>query len=208
MSARITAITLEQAAEYLTTRPQVARRAARMAVNDTTRRKALPIFREEIQKQVAFPAGYVNRDRFDQTRQATDKDLTAAITARFRPTSLARFAGGQNIQGARRAGGVRVRVNPGGGTFMRGAFFVQLRRGGDMEGGGNLGLAIRLKPGQKLRGRRKGGKSVQLAPNLYLLYGPSIDQVFRDASVAKSPEVLRELEKEFTRQWIRLQGAK
>jgi hypothetical protein len=119
---------------------------------------------------------------------------------------LARFAQNQSFDGARRTGGVRVRVR-GAGTFMKGAFFVKLRRGGDTADGFNVGLALRLKPGQTLRGRKKGGASVRLAPDLYLLYGPSVDQVFRDVAVAESPAIKADLGREFLRQWVRLNAS-
>lgn len=207
MTAKITAIHLEDLIAYLGERPAVARRAARLAINDTTRRKAVPRLRKAVQAEVNFPAGYVNKDRLDQTRQASDNDLNAVVTARFRPTSLARFAGGQSFDGARRTGGVRVRVKRGGAVRLPGAFFVRLRRGADTSDGFNMGLALRLRPGQRLRGRKKGGASVQLAPNLYLLYGPSVDQVFRDVAVAESPTLASDLEQEFVRQWVRLNAS-
>ncbi len=210
MSARITALNLLDISEFLGDRPEVARKAARLAINDTTKKKAVPLYRRLMQAEVEFPPGYLNDpDRFGQTKQATEADLSATITARFRPTSLARFAPGQSEEGARRTGGVNVKVNRGGGARrIKRAFFVRLRRGRDTADGNNLGLAIRLKPGERLRGRKKGGSGVQLAPDLYLLYGPSVDQVFREASVAGSPEVADDLLKEFTRQWIRLSGEK
>lgn len=203
MSARLTLISFDELIRDMGNRPAVARKAARMAINDTTRKKAMPTFRKAIQAEVNFPANYLNKDRFAQTRTASDNDLTAAITARFRPTSLARFASGAQ-EGARRTG-VRVRVSKTGGAVrLNRAFFVRLRRGGDTQDGFNVGLAIRLKKGESLRGRKKGGSSVQLAPDLYLLYGPSVDQVFRDVSVEKTPEVADQLEREFIRQWVRL----
>lgn len=210
MSARITAAELLDISDFLGTRPAKARKAASMAINDTTR-SAVPTFRREMKQEVNFPAGYLeDKSRFGQTKQARPDDLTAAITARFRPTSLARFAGGiPNFEGARRAGGVGVKVDRGGSAkFLKGAFFVRLRRGKDTTDGFNVGIAIRLKPGESLRGRRKGGSGVQLAPNLYLLYGPSVDQVFREVSVSGSPAVADKLVKEFTRQWVRLIGEK
>lgn len=207
MSARIDAINLEDLIEYLGDRPEVARRAARMAINDTTR-SAVPKFRREMQAEVNFPPGYLDKDRFGQTKRATDTDLSATITARFRPTSLARFAPGQSFEGARRTGGVRVKVNKGGGAKrLPGAFFVRLNRGADNTDGFNVGLAIRLKPGERLRGRKRGAAGVRLAPDLYLLYGPSVDQVFRDVSVAGSPDVADSLQQEFVRQWVRLNGS-
>ena len=208
MSARITVVDLEGLASYLTERPEVARKAARLAINDTASRKAVPTFRKSMQDQVAFPPGYLKDDRFGLTKEAIEADLTAVITARFRPTSLARFAkGSKTKEGARRAGGVRVGVKRGGARFMKGAFFVNLNRGKDTSDGFNLGLAIRLKPGQTLRGRRKGASGVQLAPDLYLLYGPSVDQVFRDVSTADGPKVADQLEREFVRQWVRLNSS-
>lgn len=209
MSARITALNLLDIEDYLGSRPAVARKAARMAINDTASRRAVPDLRNDMLAEVNFPPGYLDKDRFGVTKQATDDDLTAAITARQRPTSLARFAPGQSFEGARRTGGVNVRVNKGGGAKrIKGAFFVRLRRGGDTGDGFNLGLAIRLKPGERLRGRRKGGSGVMLAPDLYILQGPSVDQVFREVSVAGSPRIADNLVKEFTRQWVRLSGEK
>lgn len=207
MSAKVSVIDLQSVVDYLESRPQVARKAARMAINDTTKRKAIPTFRKSMTDQVAFPPGYLNEDRFGVRKLATEADLTAVISARFRPTSLARFAQGQSAEGAKRAGGVNVRVNRGGSKFMKGAFFVNLRRGKDTSDGFNVGLAIRLRPGQTLRGRRKGAAGVQLAPDLYLLYGPSVDQVFNDVSTADSPVVAQQLEREFLRQWVRLNSA-
>lgn len=208
MSARITAVNLLDISDFIGSRPAAARKAARLSINDTSRR-AVPGFRKDMLAEVNFPAGYLDGDRFGVTKQATDNDLEAAITARQRPTSLARFAQGQSFEGARRTGGVTVKVNRGGGAKrIKGAFFVRLRQGKDTADGFNLGLAIRLKPGDRLRGRKKGGSGVMLAPDLYILQGPSVDQVFREVSVAGSPKVADDLVKEFTRQWVRLSGEK
>ncbi len=209
MSARITALNLLDITEYLGSRPAVARKAARLAINDTATRKAVPDFRKLMLEEVDFPAGYLDNKNFGVTKKAADTDLTAVITARQRPTSLARFAKGQSFEGARRTGGVNVRVNKGGGSRrIKRAFFVRLRRGKDTQDGFNLGLAIRLKPGERLRGRKKGGAGVQVAPDLYILQGPSVDQVFRETSVAGSPAVADGLLKEFTRQFVRLNAEK
>lgn len=209
MSARITAVNLLDVEEFLQTQPAVARKSARLAINSTTSRKAVPRMRRAMKEEANFPRGYLeDENRFGQEKRATDNDLTASIVARFRPTSLARFTN-DSPEGARRTGGVRVRVNPGGGaTRIGGAFFVKLRRGSDASDGFNVGLAIRLQPGQSLRGRKKGSQGVELAPNLYLLYGPSVDQVFREVSVAESPAVADDLQKEFIRQYVRLSGSK
>ena len=203
MPAKITAVNLDSLADFLDEQPVLARTAAKLSVNDTTR-SSMPRLRKAITDEVAFPPGYLNEDRFAIRKLATDADLTATISARHRPTSLARFAQGQTVGTARRRRGIRVKVNPGGAKFLKGAFFVNLRRGGDTADGFNLGLAIRLKPGQTLRNRRKGAAGVQLAEDLYLLYGPSVDQVFSDVSTASSPQIADNLQREFIRQYVRL----
>lgn len=207
MSARITAVNLLDIDEYLAAQPAVARTSARIAINSVTGRRAVPRLRKAMRDEVNFPAGYLeNPDRFGQTKKATDADLSATVTARFRPTSLARFAEG-SFEGARRTGSVNVKVNrTGGAKRIQGGFFVRLRRGGDTQDGFNVGLALRLKPGQTIRGRKKGAQGIQLAPNLYLLYGPSVDQVFRQVSVAESPAIADDLQTEFIRQFVRLSG--
>lgn len=208
MSARIAAVNLLDIDEFLRDQPETTREAAKLAINGIATRKAVPQFRRAMRDEVNFPAGYLeDPDRFGVTRQATTTDLSATVTARFRPTSLARFAPGQSFEGAKRTGGVKVKVSKtGGGGTIPGAFFVRLRRGKDTTDGFNTGIAIRLKPGERLRGRRKGTTGIELAPNLYLLYGPSVDQVFREVSVAESPSVADQLQKEFLRQYVRLSG--
>lgn len=209
MPARISSVGLTQAAEFMEDQPRVAKRAARLSINDTTRRRVVPDSRREMQKQVAFPTGYLkDKRRFGIRKLATEADLEAVVSARFRPTSLARFAtGSQTIQGARRRGGIRVSVNRGGAKFLRRAFFVRLRRGQDTSDGFNLGLAVRLRPGERLRGRRKGSAGVMLDENVALLYGPSVDQVFRDVSTTESPRFAQNLEREFLRQYVRLSSS-
>jgi hypothetical protein len=206
MPAKITTVDLDLVSDFLAKQPETTRAAAKLAINDTANRKAMPRFRRTMEDQVSFPSGYLNEDRFAVRRLATEADLTATISARHRPTSLARFAQNQNEGLVKRQGGARVRVNPGGTKFLKGSFFVRLRRGRDTGDGFNLGLAIRLQPGETLRGRRKGISGVQLAENLYLLYGPSVDQVFSDVSVSESPFVVEQLEREFLRQYVRLSG--
>lgn len=146
-----------------------------------------------IREQVNLPAAYLNRtDRLGVTKKATRGDLSAVITGRHRPTSLARFATRGRVGGKP---GARVMVKPGHSTFLERAFFVNLRSG-NTDTLGNLGLAIRLPAGQR---PSKAYKPQPLGRNLWLLYGPSIDQVFDDVATEISPQVADQLEAEFTR---------
>lgn len=204
MAARVSAVrALRSIAQDIEALPAVSRQAARLTLNSVTERKGLPSIRREMQDQASFPAGYLNKDRLDISHRATDSDLQVTVIGRHRPTSLARFAQGQSFEGAKRRGYVRVKVGKGTKTIRRG-FFVRLRRGRDTSDGFNLGLAIRLKPGERLKGRRLGAAGVQLAPNLYLLYGPSVDQVFQDAGPKAIVKILPDYEREYTRQFVRL----
>lgn len=206
MSATIIAEGLAEAAVYFQRLPDIAAQSARMAINDTAGGKGLKILRLAIYKQIEFPAGYVNTDRLYVSKKATNADLEARVTARMRPTSLARFAPGQTPAGTR-GKGVRVSVQPGSSRTMKSAFLVRLRAGATLNDENfNIGLAVRLKPGERIFNKR-AQSGVQLGHNLYLLYGPSVDQVFREVAEDQSPEILSEVETEFLRQFARLSDA-
>ncbi len=172
----------------LDTVPTKIRQFAVRSINTTARR-----FRTEssrrIRQQVAFPARYLD-SRADGnlriTRNATADAMQAVIQGRFRPTSLARFVKGPRT-GGRRA--PTVEVAPGNRQKMNRAFLMNLRSG-------NVGLAVRLRPGERIENKRK---MVQIDSGLYLLYGPSVDQVFREVSEEVSDEAAAFLEKEFLR---------
>ncbi len=182
---------------FLDIAPDVTRRAARLAINQTASRTGVRAIKDMMQKQVAFPRGYLSADRIGVTSFATEENLEAAITGRQRPTSLARFA----IGGVVGKAGVTLGVNPGSRATMSRAFLLQLRGSVDAF---NLGLAIRLRPGERLVGKVSSAK--QLQNGLTLLYGPSVDQVFRTVAVDVSPQIAEELADEFVRQFVRLTG--
>lgn len=171
------------------------RRKAVMAINRAIEWARVQASRE-MRRQVAFKAGYL-RERLRVTKKARGQDLEAIITGRQRATSLARFARDTDPAAARRRGGVRVEVKPGAAKMMKGAFLVRLRAGAaKTDTQYNLGLAIRLKPGDSLRNKKY---AVQLDQNVYILYGPSVDQVFRSVADDLSPDALVYLEREFDR---------
>ena len=157
--------------------------------------------RKRILAQINFPASYLDPSggRFYVSRLATRGKPEAAITAKGRPTSLARFIVGTPTPNK---AGVTVSVAKGKTETLRRAFVIRLRAGsGPIDTKANLGLAVRLKAGETLRNKNS---TVKMANGLYLLYGPSIQQVFLDNSgegVAEdvSPYALDKLEDEFAR---------
>lgn len=169
--------------------------AAARAVNRTTER-ARTAGGREIRKQVNLPARYVSDNLFTG-QAATPERLEREIVGRFRPVSLARYAKG-TPESTRRAGGVNLTIKPGGAAFMKRAFLVRLRgAGGDTGANANIGLAIRLRPGETIR-----NKKVSLTvtkSGLALLYGPSIDQLFQTVREDITPDASDFLEREFLR---------
>lgn len=154
-----------------------------------------------IRQQVNFPVSYLdpNSKRLFVSKRAQRADLEARIAARTRATSLARFVSGTaEIHRA----GVRVEVAPGRARFLKRAFLVRLPAGSAaVDTKSNLGLAVRLRKGEILRNKTDVRR---LDRGLYLLYGPSVDQVFRardGTGVAEdiAPDLLRGLEDEFLR---------
>jgi hypothetical protein len=154
-----------------------------------------------IGQQVAFPASYLNpaQKRLFVSRKATRATLEARITARARPTSLARFVSGSAAGGQ----GLRVEVKPGSTRFLRRAFLIKLRAGSaNIDTKSNMGLAVRLKPGDDLRNKKS---VVKMARGLYLLYGPSVDQVFLDNSgQGVADDIAPDLAEKLTEEFLRL----
>jgi hypothetical protein len=182
--------------------------AAKLALNDVSEGEGLAVYRKGVEDQVDFGPGYLTTDRLGVRTRATEDHLSVMISGRQRATSLARFARGQTPQSTR-GKGVSVRVQRGkGGQLLPKAWLVRLRSGsGEQNDYSNLGLAVRLKPGERLRNKREV-RSVQLDQNVYLLYGPSVDQVFREVMVTDTPVVLDKMSNEFFRQFFRLTKGK
>lgn len=157
---------------------------------------------KRILRQVALPSSYVQpgNHRLYVSKQAQKNSLEARITARGRATSLARFAvGPQKVN----AEGVTVKVHPGQAQVLKRAFMIRLPgRGGSTDlGAANLGLAVRLRPGETLRNKNFARR---VASGLYVLYGPSVAQVFRDnqdegVATDAAPGVANDLLREFLR---------
>lgn len=168
--------------------------AALRAVNKTADRARTSAARK-ILEQVALPPSYLSPSggRLTVTKRASGEDLEAVISGRQRPTSLARFSSG----GKPGEAGVTVEVAPGFAKFMKRAFLIRLRAGtADLDTKSNLGLAIRLKPGEAVQNKRV---MRQIKGNLYLLYGPAVSQVFATVREDIGPETQDFLAGEFAR---------
>lgn len=204
MSVEIIADVLELE-KYFEAAPKITTHAARLAINQVAERGGRKLLLGRMTDQVAFPTGYVNADRL-VVRKAYNENLEAVITARQRPTSLARFVSGSTAISGKARQGVSVMVHPGSRRSMPSAFLMRLRAGATVSDTNfNLGLAIRLKPGERIRNKTKQS-TVQLGHNLYLLYGPSLDQVFRTVADEAAPEIASMVGDEFFRQYTRLSG--
>jgi len=203
MTVTVLADGLEKFADQMAKMPEVSAKAARLAINDVADRARRRIIPDEIEKQVSFPAGYLaDDDRLAVVTRATDSSLTAVIAARARATSLARFAL-NGTPGVPVPGGLSVRVRPARTVSLAKAFLVRLRAGASLtEDHFNVGLAVRLKPGQKLR--NKNVTVVETRSGLTLLYAPSVDQVFRTVAEDINGQLNDELETEYLRQFDRL----
>jgi hypothetical protein len=172
----------------LTEVPFQIKRFASQAINGTARK-----FRTEssrrIREQVNFPARYLDSKQDGNlriTQNATADVMEAVIEGRFRPTSLARFVTGARTGGRKSP---TVEVSPGNREKMNRAFLMNLRSG-------NVGLAIRVGEGERIENKTR---MVRVSSGLYLLYGPSVDQVFRQVAEDVKDDAAAYLEQEFIR---------
>jgi hypothetical protein len=188
---------LIDAVDYFQRLPGVAEKAAQLAINTVANRSGLTMIRRDILNEVAFPRDYLTPDRLRVSQKAVPGNLEAVITARQRPTSLARFATSGTSLGSRAKIGVQVQVKRGTTSTLKTAWLVRLRNG-------NTGLAIRLKPGMSIGNRNEAVKSWLVQGKVALLYGPSVDQVFRDVSEKTAAPIARMATDEFFRQFHRL----
>jgi hypothetical protein len=161
--------------------------SASSALNDTAV-FARKLGSQEIRRRINFKANYLDGGRLAITQRAYPKRLEAIITGRDRPTSLARFRQGAPRFGQQRIP-PRVRVSASGGSAqIRKGFYMRLRRGNSIisSENANIGIAIRLAEGERIKNKNQ---MVPMGGNLYLLYGPSVGQVYRTVSEETSERV-------------------
>lgn len=208
-------LNLKDFERYLAEQPGIAKKAAQLAINQVVK-QTYAKSKREIMRQVNLKASYLdgrdgNAPRLKITKFATEDDLSAVIRGRQRATSLNRFDAKQLYAPAKNGGkkkaGVSVRIKSSRKKIPN-AFFVKLRAGNTE--GGNIGVAIRLKPGEQIRGRQftgqPFGRNVDRNSNAYLLYGPSVQQVFNTVADDVTPFAQERMNAEFRRQYARLGG--
>lgn len=190
--------TILDAVGYFQRLPGVADKAAQLAINTVAERGGMTLIRRSILDDIAFPKDYLTPDRIGVSKKATPGDLEAVIKARQRATSLARFADSGTPLGSRARIGVNVRVKSANGTTtLKNAWLTKLRNG-------NIGLAVRIKPGQSFHNRAEAITNWLVPGRVALLYGPSVDQVFREVSEKSAAPIGRMVNDEFLRQFARL----
>lgn len=203
MQPIIDASVLDQIDSYFKTFPDTAKVAIRIAINDTVKRKGMAVIRNNMMDQINFKKDYLTGDRLGIQKLATNDNPEAIIRARDRATSLARFASGSVASTQR--GGVSVRVKKGRTTYIKRGWLVRLRAGASLSDDHyNLGLAIRLGPGEKLTNKKTTHKSWLVKGSVALLYGPSVAQVFDDVRTEVTQPIASLVEAEFLRQLARL----
>ena len=187
--------------EYLQRVPEIAQEAARLAVNKAAR-DSIPMASKQMREEVNFSRNYLGGEngRLSITKHAKTHDLEAVVKGRDRATSLARFATTPVRFGRQR--GIKVRVNPNNSRTLGNAFYMRLRRGNKFDAeNANVGLAVRVPKGETLR---NSTGALDLGGGLYLLYGPSVDQVFQGVAADVVEDVADIMEDEFYRQFQRL----
>lgn len=197
---------LDGLAEYFRRYPEQSKVAERLATNDAAAH-GLALARMVVTSEINLPPAYVrDPDKLRIAKKASGSSGEAVILANARPVSLARFATSRKL--GRRPGGVHVKVKPGGAskTLKRG-FLVPLKVGSEKADVAasfyNLGLAVRLKPGEKLSNKRVA-KRLGNSGNVWLLYGPSVHQGFRQGMDRITPKVAEYYQRRYLHQLNRM----
>lgn len=190
---------LSEAYTELESLPDRVKVAARRAVNRATSRAKTAASRQ-MRDQIAWTASYLDGKLSVKLANESDSNPEGVVGAVFRPTSLARFATGAKTpwKYAKQLHVGAAKYAPTNGRML----FVPLKAGkaAISEDQMNIGLAIRLKEGDTIKGKYN---MKPISNGLYLLYGPSAAQVFFTVAKDIIPDVEQWLGDEFTRQMNR-----
>lgn len=196
---------LDSLREYFHRFPDNSKVAMRIAINDTVKGKGMALIKNHMTDEINFNRSYLTGDRLGVAKLATNENPEAIIRSRDRATSLARFATSSTV-GRGPESGVTVRVKKGKTTFIKKGWLVRLNKGASKsEDHYNLGLAVRLAPGEStLANKKTTHQSWLVKGSVALLYGPSVAQVFNDTRSKVVEPFGNLVQAEFLRQLSRL----
>lgn len=195
---RISSAGIQGLATFVARTPEVAAEAAKLAVGDAAE-WGRNLSKREMVSAVNLPAGALAGRRFRISQRPTTANPEAVISADNNPLGLSRFVVGQKAKGSAHP---KVRILVGGATKSfsdpdtKGSysFLIPTPNGAD-----GVGLAIRTKgPLKNSSAARKIGR------DLYLLSGPSVNQMFGQLMPTLVPRIEAKLQTEFARQYERL----
>ncbi len=183
---------IESLERYVARLGDGATKAAVMAVNDTAEWARVRIKRQMQSEVQLTESAFANR-QFAVTRRANTAELQATLSASRQPYSLSRFKTG-DVGFGPSAGPVKVRIKTGGSTVpLKRAFYLRAPNGA-------VGIAVRSK---KPLDNSRGARRVR-GTDIYVLFGPSPDQLMRRLAPDSVPAVENYLNREFSRQIVRV----
>ena len=196
---RISAVNLRDTITFVARQEAVVTQAAALAVSDVAE-WGKNLSRRAMLADVNLPADALAGRKFRISQRPTQGNPEAVITADNNPLGLSRFVTGDKTPGRAHP---TVRIKKGGSVRQ---FSTGDRPGGDYSfliptpnGAAGVGLALRTKtPMRNSSAARKIGR------NLYLLSGPSVNQMFGQMLPALVPRIEAKLAGEFARQYERL----
>lgn len=195
---RISSAGIQGLAEFVARTPEVAAEAAKLAVGDAAE-WGRNLSKREMVSAVNLPADALAGRRFRISQRPTTANPEAVISADNNPLGLSRFVVSQKARGAAHP---KVRILVGGtpksfsDPDTKGSYSFLIPTPGGADG---VGLALRTK--EPLRNSRAGRK---IGRDLYLLSGPSVNQMFGQLMPTIVPRIEAKLQTEFARQYERL----
>lgn len=195
---RISSAGIQGLATFVARTPEVAAEAAKLAVGDAAE-WGRNLSKREMVSTVNLPADALAGRRFRISQRPTTQNPEAVISADNNPLGLSRFVVSQKDKGSAHP---KVRILVGGATKSfsdpgtKGSYSFLIPTPGGANG---VGLALRTKgPLRNSQAARKIGR------DLYLLSGPSVNQMFGQLMPTIVPRVEAKLQTEFARQYERL----
>lgn len=172
--------------------------SASRAINrtaDRARTAASRAIREDVNLSTRYVDGLLK-----VVERASQNSLQATVKGTQRPTSLAQFAS-DSVEQSHKRGGVNLEVKKGHRTFFKRAWIQKLKRGSNAISGDsfNLGLAVRWRSGGK---PSRAYKPKAMGDGRWLLYAPSIDQLFKGVLEPKPGSTSRKALEQSASTWL------